>query len=248
MDPTALLLWRCPGAQATSRDLTEGRPWINFTASSATDREHAPATYADSVTPDDLRTALLSGDLSRPRLTWYDDSRGERIDLSGKTLANWVAKAANWLETEMALAPGDVVRLDLPADHWRTIYWSLAAWTRGLTVTTDDDADASVSLDSETDSAAADLVEPAAALAASPLQAMPDAMPPPVGPVPLDGATLSDDVASGSRVFLSTTAIADIPSVAAALIIRGCSALIVRGGDEQTRSARSTSEAVDISL
>ena len=66
---------------------------------------------------DDLRAALLAGDLSRPRLTWYDESAGERIDLSGKTLANWVAKAANWLETEMALAPGDRFGLLIPPDH-----------------------------------------------------------------------------------------------------------------------------------
>ena len=193
---------------------------------------------------DDLRAALLAGDLSRPRLTWYDDSRGERIDLSGKTLANWVAKAANWLETEMGLAPGDVVRLDLPADHWRTIYWSLAAWTRGLTVTADDDADACVSM---TPDAAADLVEPVAALAASPLQAMPDTMPAPVGPVPCDGPTL-DDVTPGSRVFLSNTDTDAVPALTAALIVRDCSVLVVRGDDEQARSARSASERVDVVL
>lgn len=247
MDPTALLLWRCPGAQATSRGLTESRPWLNFTASSATDREHAPATYAGSVTPDDLRAALLAGDLSRPRLTWYDDSRGERIDLSGKTLANWVAKAANWLETEMGLAPGEVVRLDMPADHWRTIYWSLAAWTRGLTVTTDDDADARVSLDSAPGDAA-DLVEPAAALAASPLQAMPDAMPPPVGDAQCASTTLAADVTKGSRVLLSDADVNDVPALTAALIVRGCSVLVLPDSDEQTRSARSASEAVDFVL
>lgn len=199
------------------------------------------------MTPDDLRAALLTGDLSRPRLTWYDDGRGERIDLSGKTLANWVAKAANWLETEMALAPGDLVRLDLPVDHWRTIYWSIAAWTRGLTVTTDADADACVSLDSDPDPVA-DLVEPAAALAASPLQAMSDAMPAPVGPVPGYGPTLADDVAVGSRVLLSDTEIDRVPALAAALIARGCSVLVMRGGDEQTRSARSASEVVNVVL
>lgn len=204
---------------------------------------------------DDLRAALLAGDLSRPRLTWYDDSRGERIDLSGKTLANWVAKAANWLETEMGLAPGDVVRLELPADHWRTIYWSLAAWTRGLSVTTGDDADACVSLAAAPDptpdptpDSAADLLEPSAALAASPLQAMSDAMPAPVGPVPCPEPTFSREVDSGSRVLLSDTDVESVPAVTAALLVRGCSVLIVRGGDEQTRSARSASEAVDIAL
>lgn len=193
---------------------------------------------------DDLRAALLAGDLSRPRLTWYDDSSGERIDLSGKTLVNWVAKAANWLESEISLEPGDVVQLDMPADHWRTIYWSLAAWTRGLTTTTDADADACVSFASD----AADLLEPVAALAASPLQAMSDAMPGPVGPVPCEAPTLADDVAPGSRVFLDSIDADAVPALTAALIVRGCSVLVVRGGDEQARSARSESEAVDISL
>ncbi|HWC23339.1 MAG TPA: TIGR03089 family protein [Flexivirga sp.] len=194
---------------------------------------------------DDLRAALLAGDLSRPRLTWYDEGSGERIDLSGKTLVNWVAKAANWLESEMSLEPGDIVRLDLPADHWRAIYWSLAAWTRGLTVTTGDDADASVGIDSEPASAGADLVEPAAALAASPLQAMSDAMPAPVGDVPC-AVPAVDDVTAGSRVFVTDNRAA--PALTAALIVRGCSVLVVRGGDERSRAARSASEAVDTTL
>lgn len=190
---------------------------------------------------DELRAALLAGDLSRPRLTWYDEGNGERIDLSGKTLVNWVAKAANWLETEMSLEPGDVVRLDMPADHWRTIYWSLAAWTRGVSVTADADADASVSFSPD----AADLIEPAAALAASPLQAMSDAMPGPVGAIPCD-VPVVEDVAPGSRVFITDNDAA--PALTAALIVRGCSVLVVRGGDEQARSARSASEAVTVVL
>lgn len=195
---------------------------------------------------DELRTALLAGDLSRPRLTWYDDSTGERIDLSGKTLANWVAKAANWLESEMALAPGDQLRLTIPPDHWRAIYWSLAAWTRGLTLTTSDDADAGVGWDA--DPAGADLVEPAAALAKSPLQAMPDVMPPPVGPFPCQAADATDDVPPGSRVLVSDADPERVPAVAAALITRACSVLVVRGADEQARDARIASEAVDLVL
>ncbi|GAB3495512.1 TIGR03089 family protein [Flexivirga lutea] len=208
---------------------------------------------------DELRAALLAGDLSRPRLTWYDDGRTERIDLSGKTLANWVAKAANWLESEMALTPGDLVRLDLPADHWRAIYWTLAAWTRGLTVTASTDADACVSLDAGADPSA-DLVEPAAALAASPLQAMPDVMPAPVGSVdedqeavagtdPATYADLSTTVGQpGGRVLLADVPTHRVPVVVAGLIGRGCSVVVLRDADEQTRADRSASEAVDLVL
>ena len=206
---------------------------------------------------DRLRAALLDGDLSRPRLTWYDDERGERIDLSGKTLANWVAKAANWLESEMALEPGDRVEIDIPPDHWRAIYWSLAAWTRGLTVTEDDDADAQVACDGAATAAGADLVEPVAALAASPLQAMPDVMPPAVGSEPAEAVSgpepiryddLTFDAPAGSRVFLDTVPPNRVPAVTAGLIGAGCSVVIVRGTDASARTARSAAEAVDLVL
>lgn len=195
---------------------------------------------------DELRTALLAGDLSRPRLTWYDDATGERIDLSGKTLLNWVAKAANWLEVEMALAPGDQLGLTIPANHWRAIYWSLAAWTRGLTLSTGADADAVVALSGAADGA--DLAEPSAALAASPLQAMSDAMPGPVGLVAYAELTVPKEVPTGSRVLLSEAAPDRVPALTAALIGHGCSVLVVRNTNEQTLSARSASEAVDVVL
>ncbi|MDQ6715007.1 MAG: TIGR03089 family protein, partial [Actinomycetota bacterium] len=45
---------------------------------------------------------MLRRDATRPRLTFYDDAdgptRGERIELSAKVLANWVAKGANLLQ------------------------------------------------------------------------------------------------------------------------------------------------------
>ncbi|RNI23166.1 TIGR03089 family protein [Flexivirga caeni] len=195
---------------------------------------------------DELRAALLSGDLSRPRLTWYDAHSGERIDLSGKTLANWVAKAANWLDLEMALAPGDVLGLTIPGDHWRAIYWSLAAWTRGLSVIPGTDADAVVGLVGQPD--AADLAEPAAALARSPLQAMSDAMPPPAGPEPTGAAQLPADLPAESRVLLGDQTADQIAALTAGLIGHGCSVLVVRGADAQARDAVRAAEAVNIVL
>ena len=41
--------------------------------------------------------AFVAVDPTRPLLTWYDDGNGERVELSGATLANWVAKTANLL-------------------------------------------------------------------------------------------------------------------------------------------------------
>lgn len=94
-------------------------------------------------TPADVLHSLLAADPTRPRLTWYDDepgpSLGERIELSGRVLANWVAKAANLLQDDAAAAPGTTVGLDLPT-HWRTAYWALAGWEVGATVVVGADA------------------------------------------------------------------------------------------------------------
>lgn len=83
--------------------------------------------------PDALLPALLRSDSARPRITCYDDTTGERIELSAKVLANWVAKAANLLQDEFDVGPGSVVALDLPP-HWRTLYWALAVWRTGAAV------------------------------------------------------------------------------------------------------------------
>jgi uncharacterized protein (TIGR03089 family) len=88
-------------------------------------------------TPPEVLAALLRSDPGRPRVTCYDDTdgptRGERIELSARVLANWVSKAANALQDQWDLGPGSRVRLDLPA-HWRTVYWAFAAWSVGATV------------------------------------------------------------------------------------------------------------------
>jgi uncharacterized protein (TIGR03089 family) len=84
-----------------------------------------------------LLAALAASDPGRPRITVYDDTegptRGERVELSARVVANWVAKAANLLQDELDAGPGTVVRLGLPP-HWRTVYWAVAAWSVGATV------------------------------------------------------------------------------------------------------------------
>lgn len=80
----------------------------------------------------DLLTTLTRTDPARPRLTWYGPG-GERVELSGRVLGNWVTKATNLLVDEADAGPGTRVVLDLPA-HWRTVVWALAAWTCGARV------------------------------------------------------------------------------------------------------------------
>lgn len=87
--------------------------------------------------PADVLAAMLRSDATAPRITQYDDTdsptRGERIEISAKVLANWVAKSANLLQDEFDVSTGTSVRLALPA-HWRTAYWALAVWSVGATV------------------------------------------------------------------------------------------------------------------
>jgi uncharacterized protein (TIGR03089 family) len=79
-----------------------------------------------------LATAIAA-DPTRPLLTWYDDATGERIELSGATLDNWVSKTANLLVDSSALAPGDQVGVLLPP-HWQTAAVLLGCWSAGLSV------------------------------------------------------------------------------------------------------------------
>lgn len=83
--------------------------------------------------PAALLAAALARDPSRPLITYYDDATGERVELSGTTLDNWVAKTANLLRDDLAVAPGETVALLLPA-HWQTAAVVLASWAVGAVV------------------------------------------------------------------------------------------------------------------
>ncbi|MGK5738429.1 TIGR03089 family protein [Micromonospora sp. URMC 103] len=75
----------------------------------------------------------VASDPTRPLLTWYDDATGERTELSGATLANWVAKTANLLVDGLTLGPDDRAGVLLPP-HWQTAAVLLGCWSAGLTV------------------------------------------------------------------------------------------------------------------
>jgi uncharacterized protein (TIGR03089 family) len=88
----------------------------------------APTTFA-AVLADRLRN-----EPGQPLVTFYDESTGERVELSVTTYANWVAKAGSLLIDELGLERGDTIALDLPP-HWLATVFLGAAWTAGLTVT-----------------------------------------------------------------------------------------------------------------
>ncbi|WP_418276161.1 TIGR03089 family protein [Isoptericola jiangsuensis] len=68
----------------------------------------------------------------RPALTWYGDD-GERIELSGAVVLNWVSKTVNLLVEEFDAGPGTDVVVDLPVG-WRQTVWALAAARCGAQV------------------------------------------------------------------------------------------------------------------
>ncbi len=91
----------------------------------------------------DVLARRLRAEPGQPLVTYYDLRTGERVELSVTTYANWVAKAASLLAEEHGLERGQRLRVDLPT-HWLGPVFLGAAWTVGLVVTEDDDADAVV--------------------------------------------------------------------------------------------------------
>ena len=77
-------------------------------------------------TPSQIVRATAQTDPGRPRLTWYDQDSGERVELSATSLNNWVDKTAHFLSGELGIGPGSRVSLSLPR-HWLAAVCWLAA-------------------------------------------------------------------------------------------------------------------------
>jgi uncharacterized protein (TIGR03089 family) len=165
------------------------------------------------ATPAALLRRLVASDPGRPRVTVYDDTdsptRGERIELSARVLANWVAKAANLLRDDLDAGPGSVVRLDLPP-HWRTLYWAFAAWSVGACVEvpshrTSGDAGADPTLTTLTTAApdvvVTDAVDAAAAADEAVLVTLAGLARSAAGPVPAGAVDEARELATHGDVF-----------------------------------------------
>ncbi|MGO4614886.1 TIGR03089 family protein [Nocardia sp. 2YAB30] len=88
---------------------------------------------------------ILAREPAGPRVTYYDDATGARIELSGLTLANWAAKTANLIRDEFGLSPGARIAVLLPA-HWQTAAVLLGCWWAGTEVVLRPDEDADLAL------------------------------------------------------------------------------------------------------
>ena len=82
---------------------------------------------------------MLRADPVGPRITYYDDATGERIELSAATLANWAAKTGNLLRDELGAGPASRVAVLLPA-HWQTAAVLFGVWWIGADVLLGDSA------------------------------------------------------------------------------------------------------------
>jgi uncharacterized protein (TIGR03089 family) len=80
-----------------------------------------------------LLDPIMRRDSVGPRITYYDDASGERIELSAVTLLNWAAKTANLLRDELGAGPDSRVAVLLPA-HWQTAAVLLGVWYIGAEV------------------------------------------------------------------------------------------------------------------
>jgi uncharacterized protein (TIGR03089 family) len=83
---------------------------------------------------------MLRADPVGPRITYYDDATGERIELSAVTLANWAAKTGNLLRDELGAGPDSRVAVLLPA-HWQTAAVLFGVWWIGAEAVLDGSAD-----------------------------------------------------------------------------------------------------------
>lgn len=88
---------------------------------------------------------MLRADPVGPRITYYDDASGERIELSGVTLANWAAKTGNLLRDELGAGPASRVAILLPA-HWQTAAVLFGVWWIGAEAVLESGAAADVAL------------------------------------------------------------------------------------------------------
>jgi uncharacterized protein (TIGR03089 family) len=81
---------------------------------------------------------LLGTNPAGPRITYYDDATGERIELSTATLANWAAKTGNMLRDELGAGSASNVAVLLPA-HWQTAAVLFGIWWIGAEAVLDAD-------------------------------------------------------------------------------------------------------------
>ncbi|RJO79976.1 TIGR03089 family protein [Nocardia panacis] len=127
--------------------------------------DHSTHTLTEAVLD-----PILARDPTGPRVTYYDDATGARIELSGLTLANWAAKTANLIRDEFGIGTGARVAVLLPP-HWQTAAVLLGCWWAGTEVVLHADPDADLALTTPQRIADTNGIAEVAALSLDPLGA-----------------------------------------------------------------------------
>lgn len=72
-------------------------------------------------------------DGSRPLLTYYHPAKGERLEFSAKSFANWVDKTANLISEHVddGVFVAGPLSVQHPS-HWMSLIWPLATWQCAL--------------------------------------------------------------------------------------------------------------------
>lgn len=111
----------------------------------------------DSAAASHVSIGALLADATRrlghaPLLTYYDDTTGERTELSYATFDNWVSKTANFFVEEFDAAPATRMALGA-AESWLGAVAVVAAWRIGAVVVAghDDRADIVVAAEADAD-------------------------------------------------------------------------------------------------
>lgn len=81
----------------------------------------------------DLLRDQLHADPACPRLTFYMEQQGARLDFSATTLDNWAAKTANFYLEELELSAGDTVCFAIPPS-WQAAALMLGAIAADLRI------------------------------------------------------------------------------------------------------------------
>lgn len=171
---------------------------------------------------DALLRAALDRDPARPLLTYYDDTTGERTELSATTLDNWVAKTANLARDDLDVRPGERVAVLLPA-HWQTVAVLLAVWAVGGVACTDPAGAVATFCDADRIELAADGGE-VVALSLAPLGRG-------LGTVPPGVADYAVEVrAHGDRFTPAIPVGGDAPAVDLGTTVLSGAALVARAG------------------
>ncbi len=74
-----------------------------------------------------MLSPLLVSNPSSPRLSFYDESAGTRMDFSAQTLDNWASKVANMLDEEFDLGADAAVLIDIPVS-WQAAVIALGTY------------------------------------------------------------------------------------------------------------------------